>query len=137
LPAEVLTPAEVAAIIGQCSASSRTGIRNPALLTLLYRSGLRVSEALALKPSDINLAPHSVRVLNGKGGKATTRGIRSPLAGRSGSGSCSPICPPSGWLSASWAATASSSPACSPAWMRHERGGAARGPHCSRQLGSA
>lgn len=74
-PAEPLTPAEVAAIIGGCSTSAPTGIRNRALLTLFYRSGLRVSEALALKPSDISVAAHTVRVLHGKGDKATTRGF--------------------------------------------------------------
>lgn len=74
-PAEPLTPAEVAAVIGGCSAVSRTGIRNRALLTLLYRSGLRISELLALKPSDVSLAAHSVRVLDGKGHKTTTRGF--------------------------------------------------------------
>lgn len=74
-PAEVLTAAEVTAIIGQCSTRARTGIRNRALLMLLYRSGLRISEALALKPSDIDLAARSIRVLNGKGGKTTTRGF--------------------------------------------------------------
>lgn len=73
LPAEVLTPAEVDAIIGQCSARAATGIRNRALLTLLYRSGLRVSEALSLKPSDVNVDARTIRVLNGKGGKTTTR----------------------------------------------------------------
>ena len=45
-PAEILTPAEVAALIGACSAKSRTGIRNRALLKLLYKSGLRISEAI-------------------------------------------------------------------------------------------
>jgi site-specific recombinase XerD len=74
-PAEVLTAAEVAAVIGRCSPKAPTGIRNRALLTLLYRSGLRVSEALALRASDVNLAAHTVRVLHGKGGKATTRGF--------------------------------------------------------------
>jgi site-specific recombinase XerD len=76
-PAEPLTPGEVAAIIGACSARSRTGIRNRALLMLLYRSGLRISEALALKPSDLNVADHSARVLHGKGNKATVRGFHS------------------------------------------------------------
>ena len=38
-PAEVLTAAEVAAVIGRCSPKAATGIRNRALLTLLYRSG--------------------------------------------------------------------------------------------------
>jgi site-specific recombinase XerD len=74
-PAEVLTPDEVGAIIGACSVTSRTGIRNRALLTLLYRSGLRISEALALRPADINLKRSTCRVLHGKGNKATTRGF--------------------------------------------------------------
>jgi site-specific recombinase XerD len=73
-PAEVLTPVEVAAIIGQCSHRAPTGIRSRALLMLLYRSGLRISEALALRPSDINMDRHSCRILHGKGEKATTRG---------------------------------------------------------------
>jgi len=74
-PAEVLTTDEVHAIIAGCSAKAPTGIRNRAMLTLLYRSGLRVSEVLALRPSDVNLDAHSVRVLHGKGNKATTRGF--------------------------------------------------------------
>jgi site-specific recombinase XerD len=74
-PAELLSPDEVAAIIGACSARSRTGIRNRALLTLLYRSGLRISEALALRPADVNLKRCTCRVLHGKGNKATTRGF--------------------------------------------------------------
>lgn len=74
-PAEPLTPAEMQAILGACSHRAPTGIRNRALLTLLYRSGLRISEALALKPSDLDFAAHSVRVLHGKGDKATVRGF--------------------------------------------------------------
>lgn len=45
-PAELLTPAEVQALIAACSPTSRSGSRNRALLTLLYRSGLRISEAI-------------------------------------------------------------------------------------------
>lgn len=74
-PAEPLTPDEVAAILGRCSSRSRTGIRNRALLTLLYRSGLRISESLDLKPSDVDLRRHTARVLHGKGDKATVRGF--------------------------------------------------------------
>ncbi|MGH3201724.1 MAG: tyrosine-type recombinase/integrase [Streptosporangiaceae bacterium] len=76
-PAEPLTPQEVAAIIAQCSACSVTGIRNRALLTLLYRSGLRVSELLALRPADVNLAKHSIRLLDTKVGEPQTRGFHS------------------------------------------------------------
>lgn len=74
-PAEVLAPDEVAAILAQCSPQSRTGVRNRALFTLLYRSGLRISEALALKPSGVDFRQHALRVLHGKGDKATTRGF--------------------------------------------------------------
>jgi site-specific recombinase XerD len=74
-PPEPLTPDEVAAIIAGCSPKARTGIRNRALLMLLYRSGLRISEALALKPSDVDLKRHTCRVLHGKGDKATVRGF--------------------------------------------------------------
>ncbi len=74
-PPEVLPPDEVAAIIAQCSPKAPTGIRDRALLMLLYRSGLRVSELTALRVSDVNLTAGTVRVLHGKGNKATTRGF--------------------------------------------------------------
>lgn len=74
-PAEPLTPEEVGAIIGQCSRKSATGIRNRALLTLLYRSGLRVSEIVALRPSDVDFSKHSIRLLDTKSGEAQTRGF--------------------------------------------------------------
>ena len=74
-PPEVLSTAEVAALIAGCSPRAPTGIRNRALIWLLYRSGLRVSEALDLRPADVDLARHALRVLHGKGDKATTRGF--------------------------------------------------------------
>jgi site-specific recombinase XerD len=74
-PAQVLTPSEVGAILDLCSTRAPSGIRNRALLTLLYRSGLRISEALALRPVDVDLEKHTLRVLHGKGDKATTRGF--------------------------------------------------------------
>ncbi len=49
-PAEVLTEAEVAALLGACSQKAPTGIRNRAMITFMYRAGLRVSEALYLHP---------------------------------------------------------------------------------------
>lgn len=76
-PAEPLTPGEVAAIISQCSARSASGIRNRAMLTLLYRSGLRISELLALRPSDVNFASHSIRLLDTKAGEPQTRGFHA------------------------------------------------------------
>lgn len=79
-PPEPLTSHEVAALLAGCSMRAPTGVRNRALLMLLYRSGLRISEALALKPSGIDLEAHSARVLHGKGNKATVRGFH-PSAG--------------------------------------------------------
>jgi site-specific recombinase XerD len=76
-PAQPLTPGEVAALIGQCSARSATGIRNRALITLLYRSGLRVAEMLAVRPTDVNLAKHSIRLLDTKSGEPQTRGFHA------------------------------------------------------------
>lgn len=76
-PAEVLTTDEVQALVDQCSRKAPTGIRNRALLYLLFRSGLRVSEITALRVSDVDLRKHSVRVLHGKGDKTTTRGFHA------------------------------------------------------------
>jgi site-specific recombinase XerD len=74
---EPLTPDEVAAVIGQCSLRSASGIRNRAMLTLLYYSGLRISELLAVRPPDVNFARHSIRLLDTKAGEAQTRGFHS------------------------------------------------------------
>lgn len=74
-PPEPLTPGEVSAIIGQCSPRSVSGVRNRAMLMLLYRSGLRISELLALRVADVNLAEHSIRLLDTKLDEAQTRGF--------------------------------------------------------------
>jgi site-specific recombinase XerD len=42
---------------------------------LLYRSGLRVGETLAVRPADVNLAAHSIRLLDTKSGEPQTRGF--------------------------------------------------------------
>lgn len=76
-PPQPLTPDEVSALLAQCSLRAPTGVRNRALIILLYRSGLRISEALALKPADVSLKAHTARVLHGKGDKATVRGFHA------------------------------------------------------------
>jgi site-specific recombinase XerD len=53
-PVELLAPAEVDALIGACSDHRTTDIRNRALIVALYEGGLRVSEALALQPSNLD-----------------------------------------------------------------------------------
>ena len=72
LPPEVLTPDEVRALIRACSRRSPTGIRNAALLAVLYRAGLRISEALALLPKDLDQDLATLRILRGKGDRART-----------------------------------------------------------------
>lgn len=74
-PPEVLTPDEVRAILAQCSRRAPTGVRDRALITVMYRAGLRVSEALALRVSDIDPKRGTVRVRHGKGDKARTVGV--------------------------------------------------------------
>jgi integrase/recombinase XerD len=74
-PAEVLTEDEIRAMLRLCSLTAPTGIRNRALITVMYGAGLRISEALALKPSNVNAASGTVRVLHGKGDKARTVGL--------------------------------------------------------------
>ena len=51
-PIEILTPDEVRQLIRACSAKAPTGIRNRALISLLYRSGLRIGEWKQTEPTD-------------------------------------------------------------------------------------
>lgn len=74
-PAEILTADEVRALIGACSKRAPTGVRNRALLVVLYRGGLRISEALALKPKDVDAAAGTITVLHGKGDRRRTVGL--------------------------------------------------------------
>lgn len=66
-PPEVLTPDEARALLRVPSSSAPTGIRNRALLAVLYRGGLRLSEALALERRDVDPAKCALAVRHGKG----------------------------------------------------------------------
>lgn len=74
-PAEILTPAEARALVLASSSRAPTGLRNRALIAVMYGAGLRLAEALALKPSDVNYDAAEIRILHGKGDKARTAGI--------------------------------------------------------------
>lgn len=67
LPPEILTPAEAEKLIKTPSTRYPTGMRNRALLAVMYGAGLRVSEALALRAADVDVDACSIRVLHGKG----------------------------------------------------------------------
>ena len=87
---ELLTPEEAVALVAASSSRAPTGLRNRALVAMMYRSGLRPGEALALHPGDVDLEAGTVVVPPRKGGQprmtgvdATTREmIRSWLARR-------------------------------------------------------
>jgi site-specific recombinase XerD len=72
---EILTPTEARALLNAPNSRAPTGLRNRALIAVLYGAGLRLTEAITLKPSDINLDEGDIRVLHGKGDKARTAGI--------------------------------------------------------------
>jgi len=74
-PIDILTPSEVRRLISQCSTRAPTGIRDAALIAVLYRCGLRIGEALALYERDINGERGTIRVHNGKGHKPRTVGL--------------------------------------------------------------
>lgn len=74
-PPEVLTEQEVRALIGACSNRAPTGIRNRALIASMWRCGLRVGEALALEPRDVDLDAGTLRIRHGKGDRSRTVGL--------------------------------------------------------------
>ena len=88
------------ALIRACSARAPSGVRNRALIAVLWRCGLRISEALALELRDVDLQAGTVRVRHGKGDRSRTVGLdeqttallarwvdrRRGLAGESGRG---------------------------------------------------
>jgi integrase/recombinase XerD len=63
-----LSPEEIGKIITSIDIQSRLGKRDRAIVELLYGSGLRISELINLKQSDIEFEAGFIRVV-GKGGK--------------------------------------------------------------------
>ncbi len=65
---KVLSEKQVEALLATPNPSTPLGLRDRAMLELMYASGLRVSELVAVKSTDISLADGVIRVL-GKGDK--------------------------------------------------------------------
>lgn len=61
-------PGNVKKLLAACG-DNWYGRRNRALIGLLIDSGLRISEALALRVGDLNLQDGTISIRNGKGGK--------------------------------------------------------------------
>lgn len=72
-PPETLTEVEVSALIRAASGRAPTGIRNRALIVVLYRGGLRMFEALALGVRDVDVEAGTIRV---RPASAARRGVR-------------------------------------------------------------
>lgn len=70
LPAEPLTRDEVVALMNACSKRAPSGKRDRALICILWRGQLRISETLDLKPSDFDPSKCTIRILRGKGKKS-------------------------------------------------------------------
>lgn len=67
-PAEMLNPDEIRLLLRACNRGP-TGHRSRALIMVLWRAGLRISEALDLQIKDIDFTNNLLHVLRGKGRK--------------------------------------------------------------------
>ncbi len=79
-PAEMEAVLEAAAKPGDSPAAGRLGLRDRALVELLYASGLRVGELVSLDWRDLDLQGRVLRVV-GKGGKERMVPFGTPAAG--------------------------------------------------------
>ena len=75
LDADLLNHHEVELLMRACSRRAPSGVRNATLIALLWRTGLRISEALALHLKDVDLDKGTLVVQNGKGGKRRVVGV--------------------------------------------------------------
>ena len=73
----ILSTRDVQRLLAACSRRSPTGLRNGALVALLFGAGLRLSEALALKVRDFDMEQRTVTVHHGKGDKRRVSAIVS------------------------------------------------------------
>jgi site-specific recombinase XerD len=73
-PADPPTVEEIVAVM-RFAGDTTYGLRARALIVLLWRAGLRISEALALAESDLDRASGGVLVRHGRGGKRREVGM--------------------------------------------------------------
>jgi integrase len=78
---QTVTAGEARQLVLACSRGA-TGARNRALLVLLYRAGLRIGEALALKPEQFDPEHGVLRVVYGKRTRTARRGAKRTHAPR-------------------------------------------------------
>ena len=77
----VLEKAEVEAVLGQPNTRCPTGLRNRAILEVMYRGGLRLSEVVNLRPRDVRWESSGLEVRKGKGAKDRNVPVDSETVG--------------------------------------------------------
>lgn len=77
---ELLTHDEARHLIRSASSRAPTGIRNRALIAMMYRGGLRPGEVLALALRDIDIDDGRVRIPARKGGVTRLTGVDGQTA---------------------------------------------------------
>jgi len=75
LDADLLTPDEIELLMRQCSRRAPTGVRNRALIAVLWRCGLRIGEVRRLAVKDFDPDSGTLIVQCGKGGKRRVVGV--------------------------------------------------------------
>jgi integrase/recombinase XerD len=75
LPAEILTRDEVRRLIDACSRWVPSGLRNRALIVVMWRAGLRSAEALALELRDVDRDAGTITIRHGKGNRRRVVGM--------------------------------------------------------------
>jgi integrase/recombinase XerD len=68
-PRDVPTEAEVEALLAAPNPETLLGMRDRAILEVLYSTGIRVGELVNLKPYDLDLSAGRLTVVGGKGGR--------------------------------------------------------------------
>ena len=66
---DTLTVQEVEALLSCCDLKTGLGIRDRAMMEVLYSTGIRKKELIGLKPEDINFDEGIIKVTEGKGDK--------------------------------------------------------------------
>jgi site-specific recombinase XerD len=69
LPRKIPTPRQMRQLVLAPDPSKRMGVRNRAILELMYGTGLRASELCGLRLSDVDVVGRQVFVAKGKGGR--------------------------------------------------------------------
>jgi integrase len=77
-PAEVLTPGEISRLIDACPRRGPGGLRNRALIVVLWRGGLRCAEALDLELRDVDRDVGTLTIRHGKGNRRRVIGLDPP-----------------------------------------------------------